>query len=107
MEEDIREIEDNIDMFMDTLYENYRQSAVKPFEKAIQNLIARYKELEEINKNLKKQVDIKIVECIDKKYIPKSKVKEKIEELENQKPLYFEKQVIQGRIDLLQELLED
>ena len=53
MEEDIWEIENNIDMFMDTLYENYRQSAVKPFEKAIQNLIAKNKELEEENRKLK------------------------------------------------------
>lgn len=45
MEEDIWEIENNIDMFMDTLYENYRQSAVKPFEKAIENLMERNKDL--------------------------------------------------------------
>lgn len=44
---------------------------------------------------------------IENLYIPKSKIQEKIEELENQKSLYFEKQVIQGRIDLLHEILED
>lgn len=33
-------------MFIDTLYECYRQSEVKPFEKAIENLIARNKQLE-------------------------------------------------------------
>jgi len=57
MEEDIEIIEDNIDMFMDTLYECYRQSKVKPFEKAIKNLIARYKELEEENIELKNKSD--------------------------------------------------
>ena len=42
-------------------------------------------------KNLKKQVDIKIVECIDKKYIPKSKVKEILNNLYNTETgTYFE-----------------
>ena len=40
-------------------------------------------------------------------YIPKSKVKEKIKELKNEKEKYCEKQIIQGRIELLEELLED
>lgn len=56
MEEDIEIIEDNIEMFIDTLYECYRQSAVKPFEKAIENLIARYKELKQENEQLKSEL---------------------------------------------------
>lgn len=39
--------------------------------------------------------------------IPKDKIKEKIKELEQQKDLFFEKTIIQGRIDLLKELLEE
>ena len=35
------------------------------------------------------------------------KIKEKIEKLENQKDLYFEKQVIQGKIDLLNEITKE
>ena len=80
MEEGIYEIENNIDMFMDTLYENYRQSTVKSFEKAIKNLIARNKDLEEENillsvngNNVRTMIHMK------HSYIPKSKVKEIIE----------------------------
>lgn len=40
-------------------------------------------------------------------YISKDKIREKIKELEELKEKYFEKQIIQGRIDLLNELLEE
>ena len=99
MEEDIKIIEDNIDMFIDTLYECYRQSAVKPFEKAIKNLLAKYKKLKEVEEvveyfkfcrgSLPKD-ELLIVMCNEdfcrnfgNDFIPKSKVKEKIEEINN------------------------
>lgn len=43
-------LEDKKEMFIDTLYECYRQSEVKPFEKALENLIKENKELKEKNK---------------------------------------------------------
>ena len=42
-----------------------------------------------------------------KNFIAKDKIKGKIKELEELKEKYFEKQIIQGRIDLLKELLEE
>lgn len=48
-----------------------------------------------------------VEEYIEKYYVKKDKIKDKIEKLENEKELYFAKQIIQGRIDLLQELLQE
>lgn len=48
-----------------------------------------------------------VEEYIEKYYVKKDKIKNKIEKLENEKELYFAKQIIQGRIDLLQELLQE
>jgi len=42
-EEKMLEILEDRDIFIDTLFENYRQSAVKPFDKAIQRLLDLYK----------------------------------------------------------------
>ena len=39
-------------------------------------------------------------------YVSKDKIKAKIEELENEKEKYFEKQVIQHEIEILHSLLE-
>ena len=84
MKEDIKIIEDNIDMFMDTVYKNYRYSGVKGFEQAIENLIVRYKELEEKNRVriIGKYGDVRLDDLLKENYIPKSKIKEKIEELD-------------------------
>lgn len=49
-EEEIIEILEDRDMFIDTLYENYRQSTVKPFDKAIQGLLDLYNKEKEKNK---------------------------------------------------------
>lgn len=48
-----------------------------------------------------------LIDYINKNYISKDKIRAKISELEVEKEKYFEKQVIQGRIDLLKELLEE
>ena len=37
----------------------------------------------------------------------KSKLKKEIDKLENEKHLYFEKQIIQGKIDLLKEFMKE
>ncbi len=43
VDEAIEIIEDNLDMFINDLLDIYRQSTVKPFEKAILTLINHYK----------------------------------------------------------------
>lgn len=76
----------------------------------IAKLIANYNKEKEKNKLL---IEGKFREVADKNsyikdnYISKDKIKQCIEKLEIEKKFYFEKQVIQGRIDLLQELLEE
>ena len=115
MEEDIEILEDNKDMFIDTLYECYRQSAVKPFEKAIENLINRIKELEEeVERRIEKEaLDYRYVDknmlrkdIIQRDYIPKSKIKEKIEELKKNKDFDEDVYVEEFAVDILKELLE-
>jgi hypothetical protein len=60
-------------MFIDTLYECYRQSEVKPFEKALENLIQENKELKEKIEEYEKQLDLDYVEG---NYILKSALQE-------------------------------
>ena len=68
---------------------------------------------EEINR-LKEENDIKL-KCSEEKRLDierelqkvEDKIKAKIEELENEKEKYFEKQVIQHEIDVLQSLLNE
>lgn len=54
--------------------------------RAIENLIKRYKELEEENKNIKNHIYYK--EIVELNYIPKSKVREKIKEVNNSNENY-------------------
>lgn len=96
-------------------------SATNPFQKsmfyvsnlheAIQGLLDLYNKEKEKNKILDNMllVNKEQYEFIKNKdnYISKDKIKQCIEKLEIEKKFYFEKQVIQGRIDLLQELLEE
>lgn len=98
-------LEDKKEMFIDTLYESYRQSEVKPFEKALENLIKENKEL----KDKCKELNFKYTaQWVDDNFIAKSKVKEKIEELQEE----FEylgnnnKRVNKMTIEILQELLK-
>ena len=70
------------------------------------------KEIEELKfKNririLGKYGEVSLEELIKDKFISKDKIREIIEELEKEKEKYFEKQIIQGRINLLNELLEE
>ena len=80
-------LEDKKEMFIDTLYECYRQSEVKPFEKAIENLIQENKELKEENNKLKSCEGILDAFSLGKEssrqriefdYIPKSKIEDVI-----------------------------
>ncbi len=58
-------------------------------------------EIEELKKENFDTVYIQAIENY------KAKIREKIKELEESKEKYFEKQIIQGRIDILNELLEE
>lgn len=67
-------------------------------------------EIEDMREELQMYVDIE--ENFDTVYMKavadfKGKIRAKIEELEELKEQYFEKQIIQGRIDLLKELLKE
>ena len=67
----------NIEILEELLAEGF--SAMCPLEaEAIENLIKEYKELKEKQKEYEKQLDLDYVE---ENYIPKSKVKEKLEEI--------------------------
>ena len=84
--------------FIDAIREEYDVVREK---QALENLIKRYRELEESNKILN---DLYWNECI-----PKSKVKEKIEELEESKEYAYRDEEIMFKkaLQVLQELMED
>ena len=74
-------------------------------DKRIKELEEKVKELEYMYENTKKELIArtnKYIELLEKlkDSVPKDKIREKIKELEQQKDLFFEKAVIQGRIDL-------
>lgn len=67
-------------------------------------------ELKEINADLVKTriEDFKELNRIQQEdFISKDKIEDKIKDLEKEKDLYFEKQIIQGKIDFLKDLLEE
>ena len=112
MKEDIKILEEFIKTGYHTLmlkYEGDRHKTNKKIEHAIENLIARYKELvnekEEMAKFIEEQ-ELKLDLSI-----PKSKVKEKIEEIENRfftyNMLFTDEQLIEDEIQILQDLLEE
>ena len=139
MEEDIKILEEFLDLARTRDYKGNLTGSFDEFEleveekeyKAIENLLTRYKQLEEENTQLKtitqeynsylqdSNCDTKII-IADSEYfangffkenfIPKSKVKEKIEELKEDEEFYREHDRMyefESKIKLLQELLED
>lgn len=124
--EDIKILEKMITNFYELKGNEYKindlycQFKYKHF-RALQNLIARYKELEKENENLR-DTNKKLYEMgqrqamqilIEDDYIPKSKVKEKIEEINNEKlnysedEYYLENEIKGYAIDKIHELLEE
>jgi len=121
MEEDIKILEEIVENYKDYFCENYEiiadmQLRLRDVE-AIQNIIARYKELEEnlnyrirycyrLEKELYGENAVELTKLEDKYYIPKSKVKEKIKEWDesikwaNADDRYY-------AIKILKELLEE
>ena len=132
MEEDIKILEEIIESYKESYVEEHEEMNVdvtmnfREF-KALQNLIARYKELEEELIKDKNKIDFlvgnKLAEVhnhakeveinMNAIYIPKSKVKEKIEKLKilaeksnSEEELYIRKNQIYLLENLLQDFLE-
>lgn len=122
MEEDIKKIQERIiEPFYD--FPNPISIELKDTDvELIENLIKGYKELEEENKILKnKQTKViadsfheKMAEKFDEDFIPKSKVREKIEELEKEINgdnywKYTEHEYIgmQYQVEILKQLLQE
>lgn len=128
MEEDIKLLEEKINEYHINIFDNRFLIIYEKEIQAIENLINRNKELEEENTTLKKGVkrlkdkskelseeliDVK-VDKVTKNFIPKSKVKEKIEELNDydskfcQRVLDHNEHTLTELIqNILQELLEE
>ena len=128
MEEDIKILEEFLDLARTRDYKGDLTGSFDEFEleveekeyEALENLIAGYKQLEEENKSKQKAYDD--CYCEYKHYkqfdsIPKSKVKEKKEELEKElkeyeesdmeqdEDYFFDVNALNGEIQVLQELL--
>lgn len=114
MEEDIKILEDFIN---GTLFKYARnafdeEDLRNTLDKAIETLIKGYKAKCELIEKLKQDKDILygVIDEIKEDYIPKSKIKEKIEELEKEKDYYYSDYKIDelnDKIQVLQELMED
>lgn len=102
MEEDIKILETQIQACKECKFATCEQCEISYTEvKTIENLIARNEELEENKKELQEYIKRYLIpkSTINLIYIPKSKVKEKIEYLENNCGSSI-------AIGILQELLE-
>lgn len=140
MKEDIKEIEIIITTIREILQKEIKDTTEDVYTidgrqfKAIENLLTRYKEMKADNKRLKDKETEKFLKIIDdtskatlvqetiklrtqvKDSIPKSKVKEKIEELDKKEKeelkgmkgqdRYFVKQMYQTKRNILNVLLE-
>lgn len=116
MEEDIKILEERIDYFKCHPEGcNWRLSFEDEKDiKALENLIKGYRELEEDNQKFESGKFLTPAQCvrIGKDYIPKLKIKEKIEELEKyiykgeNAPQDFLQYRIKAKIQVLQELME-
>ena len=118
IEEDIKILEKDL-FYYNEIKENFDEGTVKFYE-ALKHILAereadkkRIKELEEKNKTLKNFTESIFNGDVIKDFIPKQKVKDKIEELKERKynliytqPLETIKR-INAQIKVLEELLED
>lgn len=103
MEEDIKVLEKQLEQYKRHL-ENYEKEdcltatyyQLKQYAEALENLIKGYKDLEEENKELHKEINQRVKvkleneRIVDKDYIPKSKVIEIIEDIDNSQPVIAE-----------------
>ena len=110
MEEDIKYLEEQIKS-NNELFEKHGYSLLSQKQiQALENLIKGYRELE---KRIIQLTNLLCINDSDENYIPKSKVKEKIEELkEREQELsdeegYWGSSDLLAQIEVLQELMED
>lgn len=101
MEEDIKILEEYIKH--DTDLVNLPEYDAKIVYKAIENLIARYKELEEENEQLE-AIKNEAIRRYNFESIPKSKVKDKIEELKKKVEELTDEKGYWGGSDLLEQI---
>lgn len=87
LEKELANIRNLIDYYSYEALDLDKQIRMERFKKAIENLIARNKELED---ELKRQINAREIteKYIDEKFIEKSKVREKIEELKGKIEYY-------------------
>ena len=88
MEEDIRKCEEFINLSFLYGKLSFTKTQLYEYQTAIKNLLTRYKQLEEENKKMAEEYLVNnpgMVKYLKDNYIFKSKVKEKIEELDNKR----------------------
>lgn len=108
MEEDIKEIECffNKNFFVNSNWASVHRNEMANLEESIENLIKGYRELEE----WKREEGCSIQEVYEL-FIPKSKIKEKIEEYKKTLNKGENKYILSGyyetKIQVLQQLMED
>lgn len=118
MKEDIKNLEEIINLCKEEINNNDKNiTATLDLEdlKSLENLLTRYKQLEEKENNkFKKIIEYeKTLEKLQKETIWKSKVEEKIEELKGTEELLSDEQGYWGgsdllaKIEVLQELLRE
>lgn len=108
MEEDIKILEELLNANV-----SFKISPEDRGYKALENLIKKYRELEEENRIFAlagSNIALKL--HIEKNYIPKSKIKEKIEELKEEYKIALEENstkafILKCQIEILEKLLED
>ena len=109
LDEDIKYLEKSIkrskEMFMEVgAYVYLSDCEIK----AIEHLIEAYRKLEEKNRKLDEKFKYAVPDnIVEQNYIPKSKIKEKIEELEKDIEIYSNYEEDWAKIKVLQELLEE
>lgn len=103
MEEDIKRLKAFLSVLNEENILYKKEDAIEGIIKLYENLIARYKEIKENNIELQKYMKDYLIpkSTINLVYIPKSKVKEKIEELEERNISYFD--IVRYLKDLLEE----
>lgn len=102
-------MEEDIKILVDLIFEIKKLGLDEEKAQAIENLINRVKELEEAVDNFMqgKAYSTKQLENVNKNYIPKSKIREKIEELKIKKGYMVIDEMNEIIVKTLQELLED
>lgn len=117
MEEDIRKCEEFINLSFLYGKLSFTKTQLYEYQTAIKNLLTRYKQLEEENKNMREEYLVNnpgMAKYLKDNYIFKSKAIEKIEELDKEKlkydndlRIYTLRNTFDFQKEVLQELLRE